>query len=163
MENGVKQVVTQTEYAAMRGITQGAVTRYKQRGLLALDAAGLVLVEESDARLDSALDPIHGGDRRSGKTDGNKVSYLEAKTSEAQARAVKATLEAELMAGALVRVDEVEAEAFAQARAAREALMALPDRMSPLLAAETDAAKIHVLLTDELRRVCEQLAGEEPA
>lgn len=153
----VFNAVSQSEYARRRGISEAMVSKYKSSGRLALDDSGRVLVTESDALLADVLDPLRGGNRTA--TAGqDKISYLEAKTEEARARAAKAGMEAELMAGSLVRVAEVEAEAFARARGAQELLMALPDRMSPLLAVESDPAKVHVLLTDELRRVCQAIA-----
>lgn len=155
---GQSEAVSQSEYARQRGISEAMVSKYKTSGRLVLDAYGRVLVQESDALLADVLDPLRGGNRN-GSAGQDKVSYLAAKTEEARARAAKASMEAELMAGSLVRVAEVEAQVFALARGAQEMLMALPDRMSPLLAVETDPAQVHVLLTDELRRVCQAIAG----
>mgnify|MGYP000041118051 CR=1 FL=1 len=154
---GQSEAVSQSEYARRRGISEAMVSKYKSSGCLALDSDGRVLVRESDVLLADVLDPLRGGNRNS-PAGQDKVSYLAAKTEEARARAAKASMEAELMAGSLVRVAEVEAEAFARARGAQELLMALPDRMSPLLAVESDPAKVHELLTDELRRVCQAIA-----
>lgn len=153
--------VPQKEYAQLRGISEAMVSKYKSAGRLVLDNQGFVLIEETDQLLTRTLDPLHGGDRSGKSGVPEKITYLEAKTEEARARATKATLEAEIMSGTLVRTAEVEAEAFARARGAQEVLMAIPDRMAPLLAAESDVAKIHALLSDELRRVCEAIAGEK--
>lgn len=149
--------LSQRDYAHRRGISEAMVSKYKSSGRLALDANGQVLVLESDALLADVLDPLRGGNRTA-PAGQEKISYLAAKTEEARARAAKAGMEAELMAGTLVRVAEVEAEAFARARGAQELLMALPDRLSPLLAVESDPAKVHALLTDELRRVCQAIS-----
>lgn len=153
--------VTQREYARLRGISEVQVSKYKSSGRLVLDTDGGVLVAESDRQLAEILDPLRGGDR-SKRAGSDRISYLEAKTDEARARAVKATLESELMAAKLVRVDEVEAEVFARARGAQELLMVLPDRLAPLFAAETNAATIHTMMTDELRRVCQAIAEATP-
>lgn len=153
--------VSQREYARMRGISEVQVSKYKNSGRLVLDTSGAVIVAASDHLLAEILDPLRGGDRtKRGGSD--RISYLEAKTDEARARAVKATLESELMAGELVRVEEVEAEIFARARGAQELLMALPDRLSPLFAAEANPATIHQMMTDELRRVCQAIAEATP-
>lgn len=63
--------------------------------------------------------------------------------------------------GQLVRRDEVRKAAFDKARIARNALLAIPDRLAPLVAAETDPTKVHALLAAELRRVCAELAAGE--
>ena len=53
--------------------------------------------------------------------------------------------------GELVPSDQVKAEAFACARAVRDALLGLADRLAPMLAATTDARECHRLLTEEHR------------
>lgn len=60
--------------------------------------------------------------------------------------------------GELVPAAEVRREAFALARAVRDALMGLPDRVAPLLAATADAAQCHRLLSEEIRVALRGLA-----
>jgi hypothetical protein len=61
-------------------------------------------------------------------------------------------------AGELVRVDEVRAEASRLALLVRDSLLNLPDRLAPVVAAESDPAAVHRLLDSELRRVLTSLA-----
>lgn len=159
-----KQYMTQSEYAAYRGVTTGYISHLRKKESLVFTSSGLVDVKATDALLANTLDPLQGGNRHSQhvRTDvPDKLSYMDAKTREANARAVKAEMEAELMARGLVRVDEVEAQAFACARGARDALMAIPDRLAPLIAAETDAARVHALMTAEFILVCQQIAKSD--
>jgi len=65
--------------------------------------------------------------------------------------AEKARLEALRGRDELVPADQVKAEAFACARAVRDALLGLADRLAPMLAATTDARECHRLLTEEHR------------
>lgn len=53
---------------------------------------------------------------------------------------------------------EMKAEAFACARAVRDALLSLADRLAPILAATTDARECHRLLTEEHRIALRGLA-----
>lgn len=62
-------------------------------------------------------------------------------------------------AGALVRRDHVDAEAFRCARQAQELLLALRDRLPPLLAAMSDEREIGDLLDTELRHVIATIAS----
>lgn len=62
-----------------------------------------------------------------------------------------ARLEVMQRRGELVPVVEVRAEAFNLARSIRDALLALPDRVAPMLAATSDTAQCHRLLGEELR------------
>lgn len=63
----------------------------------------------------------------------------------------------------LVNAREVELEAFARARQLRDALMAIPDRVTPILAAETDEHTVRQILDTELRTVLRTLSEMEPA
>lgn len=76
--------------------------------------------------------------------------------------AMRAKVEYELLSGSVVKADRVQAEAFALARAWRDAMLAVPGRLASLLAAETDPAKIEALLLDELRGVAESQSRAEP-
>ena len=60
--------------------------------------------------------------------------------------------------GELVPVAEVRKEAFSLARAVRDALSGMPDRLAPMLAATQDAAQCHRLLSEEIRVALRGLA-----
>jgi hypothetical protein len=57
----------------------------------------------------------------------------------------------------LVEVARVQREAFTAARAVRDALGNIPDRVSNQLAAESDPVVIHQTLTEEIRKALETL------
>ena len=156
--------MTRAEYARHRGVSAPTVTQFGHEGRLVETDDGLVDVAATDALLASSLDPLRGGDRtgkREQPAQGNAAAYLEAKTQRERAMAAKATLEAEQLAGRLVSVAEVEGAAFTAARQAQEALLAIPDRLASLLAAESEPAKVHDLLSEEIRRVVSAIAGDE--
>lgn len=84
----------------------------------------------------------------------------------AQARAVReayqarlAKLEYEERSGKLIATEQVNRSAFKVARAVRDGLMNLPDRLAAELAAESDAAAIHSRLAREIRDVLRELTG----
>jgi len=167
-----KPYMTRAEYARYRGVNQGQITKYGRQGLLVEGPDGRIDVAATDARLDAVLNPVHGGDRRAEQSveaahDGpGRIAYLEAKAEETRLKALARRLELEERAGRLVRADEVEAEAFARARQAQEAILALPDRLASQLAAETDEARVYALLEAEVRRIARELAASaavEPA
>lgn len=66
-----------------------------------------------------------------------------------------------------VSVADVRADAERIGAEAREAMLAIADRIAPRLAAESDPRACHALLTDEVRRVlnslADSLAGVAPA
>ena len=57
----------------------------------------------------------------------------------------------------MVEVSRVEREAFSAARAVRDALSNIPDRVSNQMAAESDPVVIHQTLTEEIRKALESL------
>jgi hypothetical protein len=56
-----------------------------------------------------------------------------------------------------VEVSRVQREAFSAARAVRDALGNIPDRVSNQMAAESDPVVIHQTLTEEIRKALETL------
>jgi hypothetical protein len=87
----------------------------------------------------------------------------------AAARAVRESYDARIrelefkrMSSTLVSVDEVRVAAFNTNRRARDLLLAIPDRVSAVVAGMTDAAEIHKVLSDEIRRVCDELSQPLP-
>jgi hypothetical protein len=95
--------------------------------------------------------------------DGQRVS---AAPSYAQSRAIReayqarlSKLEFEEKSGRLVEIEKVKAEAFKVARMVRDGLLNLPDRISHELAHETDPARAHKLLSDEIRMILTGLSG----
>jgi hypothetical protein len=60
--------------------------------------------------------------------------------------------------GEVVSQREVEAAAFERARAVRDALLGLADRLAPMLAATTDTRECHRLLSEEHRIALRGLA-----
>jgi len=75
------------------------------------------------------------------------------------AKANLAEMEEAQMRGALVSSQDAYDSTFDLARKAQEALVAIPDRLASILAAEGDAVKCHQLMEDEIRHVCEALAS----
>lgn len=65
--------------------------------------------------------------------------------------------------GALARVDDMRSTAHEVGRLVHNKLMELPERLSPLLAVETDPLRVHALLTSEIRGVLNALADRARA
>lgn len=83
-----------------------------------------------------------------------------------QARTAREVSEAELAAlavlekrGVLVHRETVRAEFARRLTGLREAMLQMPARLQSVLAAETDEAKVHDLLQDEIHAVLAGLAG----
>ena len=92
------------------------------------------------------------------KTDDEIPAYGESKAKREYFLAELAKLDVEEKKEQLVSVDEIKKSSFAKARAMREALTNLADRLSHQLAGEDDATVIHNLLSIEHREALENLA-----
>tara|TARA_R100000329_G_scaffold31442_1_gene28992 strand:+ start:69 stop:572 length:504 start_codon:yes stop_codon:yes gene_type:complete len=84
--------------------------------------------------------------------------FAESKAKREFYLAELAKLDVEEKKEQLVSVDEIKKSSFARARAMREALTNLADRLSHQLAGEDDATVIHNLLSIEHREALENLA-----
>ena len=92
------------------------------------------------------------------KTEDEIPAYGESKAKREYFLAELAKLDVEEKKEQLVSVDEIKKSSFAKARAMREALSNLADRLSHQLAGEDDATVIHNLLSIEHREALENLA-----
>ena len=77
-------------------------------------------------------------------------SFAEAQAEKERYKAKLAKLEYEEKIGKLVDRESVEREAFRVARVVRDAMLSIPDRLAALVTAETDQAKNHAVLTQEI-------------
>lgn len=70
-----------------------------------------------------------------------------------------ARIEYERAIGKLVDADAVKVSAFKTARAVRDGLLNIPDRIAADLAAESDRSRVHAMLSRELRDALRSLSG----
>ena len=84
-------------------------------------------------------------------------SFNESRAKSEHFRAELARLDLETKEQQLVEVARVQREAFTAARAVRDALGNIPDRVSNQFAAESDPVVIHQTLTEEIRKALETL------
>ncbi|MBI5677731.1 MAG: hypothetical protein HZC52_04410 [Planctomycetes bacterium] len=85
----------------------------------------------------------------------------------AKSRAIKEHFKAKLTEleflereGTLVPAKDVIDANFEKARQIRDQLLNIPARVSPIIAAERDAKKVHEILNNEIRQCLETLAGD---
>lgn len=84
---------------------------------------------------------------------------LEVRRGYLKVQAELAQLELEERRGTMVRANEVRVAIFKLARDAQAALLLIPNRITPMLAAETDPHAIRQMLTQEILQALEGLSG----
>ena len=77
-------------------------------------------------------------------------SYADSRAARELFLARLAKLEFEERSGKLVDADKVRAQTFALGRRLRDAILAMPDRLAPVLVGQSEPAVIHRLLTEDI-------------
>ncbi len=165
-------------YAKRRGVTPAAVRKAIKSGRIST-VNGKIDPEVADSQWRANTDETKPRNSVSGNPGGNGQSPALPSTptfagpgpalprtgSYAAARAARETFEARLReldlkvrTGKLISVDEVRIVAFNASRRARDLLLAIPDRISAVVAGLTEPSEVHRVLSEEIRRVCEELS-----
>jgi hypothetical protein len=159
------------EYARHRGCTPGAVRRAEKDGRITSavkrDEKGRFL--GIDYRLADQLwlqkmDPAVTGRnelRRSAEKDPH--GYLKARAKREDFQARQAELDYLRAIGELISASDQRQVSAHRYRAMRDALLNIPDRVASILAAERDPARVHLELTNEIKRVLHELSDEARA
>ena len=165
-------LMTKSEYAKHRGVSKSAVTKMVRLDRILLTDDGLVDQEISDLLLDQFSEsPLqnpkpapkpHANDLRNDFIDrmSTAETYAESRALLTKYKAELARLEIEETQGKLLDRSSVESTAFDTARRVRDSILNIPDRIAPVLAAETDQLEIRKILSDELRKSLEELSNE---
>lgn len=152
------------QYARHRGVSKEQVRKYIEGGKITARKVGRgyeIDAEQADRELDANRAPDRGG--RNGGPDelSGKVG-----ASYAQARAMRETYAARILqlefqekSGRLVDKNDLRLRLAKLHMAVRDSLRTIPDRVAPVLAAETDQTKIHALLLKEIGQALEGLQG----
>jgi hypothetical protein len=105
----------------------------------------------------AAVPPPKGTEDHGGAMPDKGPSYAKSRAIREAYMARLAKLEFDQKAGKVINADEARVAVFNIGRRARDMLLAVPDRVAPLVVGQDDAHEIHRLLMDEMRRVCVEL------
>lgn len=153
------------ELAQALGITVARVSQMKSQGRF--DGCFTVVRNRIEWDKDAAVkaytegNPLVSTSPTRKKSDELEIpSFNESRAKSEHFRAELARLDLEVKEQQLVEVARVQREAFTAARAVRDALGNIPDRVSNQLAAESDPVVIHQTLTEEIRKALETLTND---
>lgn len=158
-------LITQAEYARRRGVAKSAVNKAVKEGRIVLidglvdpDVADIQWQKNTRGRVDSGKSTTAGDDEAPAAPlhpdqPGHDGDYFKQRSRRERLEADLAERKLAELNGDLVRVAEVRAEMGKRIGQVRSNLLQIPARLAPLLAHETDQAKIHAMLDAELRTV----------
>jgi hypothetical protein len=89
---------------------------------------------------------------------GGALEYSRARAVRENYLARLAKIEYEERLGKLVSRDEMQVAAFNKFRTFRDGMLNIPDRVAAVIAAEADSAKVHAMLTTEIRKALLEFA-----
>jgi hypothetical protein len=157
-------LISQAEWARRHGFSKQYVGKLISQGKIKL-VNGMIDERTANAVLENQRDPSLPL-RRTG--DGtyeqrNEMHDLLVKTKLKneieRGKLLEAIVRSET--GELISAEKVRQAMFAKGRIIRDGMMNIPDRISSLLANENDAAKIHEILSKEIREVLTELSRDE--
>ena len=157
------ELITPAEYARRRKVSDVAVHKAVRRGRICLidgkiDPAVADIQWEANTR--KRVD-YHGREKtereKNNQAQGTSQLWKYREQREAAEAQLK-EIELEQALGNLIDADDARRVEFETARAVRDALLSLPDRLAPLLAAATSADECHRLLDVEIRAALTQVA-----
>lgn len=134
------------ELAEWLGCTDRAVRDYARRGVIAAAGRGRWPLRASVGAVVEHLRAQAAGRAGDGPLD---LAQERARLSRTQRE--KLEIDICQRRGELVEAAAVERDAYKTARATRDRLLNVPDRVATLIAAETDPAAVHTLLSTEIR------------
>lgn len=148
--------MTQAAFGELVGITQQSVSGLVSAGVLKPGAtAGAWLLAYCDRLRDQAAG-------RLGSTpDG--LDLVQERAMLARHQGGIAQLKLAELRGELIRVDAVRATWAGRIVSTRDALLQIPPRLAPVLAAENDLTRVTQLLEDEIRQALAELSGTSEA
>ncbi|HIJ94043.1 MAG: hypothetical protein QF511_00750 [Rhodospirillales bacterium] len=161
-------LVSQAEYARQRGVSRQYVGQMVAKGILKLTGSK-VDTDQADAALAAIREPVRPerrGEAPAAVPDAPALPrgdlptlLLKTRIKSEVERAKLLEIKARVEAGKYVDADDVRVAAFNKARVVRDGLLNIPDRLSAVLATESDPARVHELLAAEIRTALEELSG----
>jgi hypothetical protein len=158
-----------SDYAAHRGVSRVSVHNALNAGRIEKEPDGTIDVDKADAAWEQNTHPTR---RRKTKKDVARRTerpidspIVNSGPSFAQSRAIReaynarlAKLSYEEKSGSLVKIDLIKVAWFNTLRVLRDRILNMPDRMAPLLSAESDPKVIRDLLDKDLRQILSDAA-----
>jgi hypothetical protein len=174
------QTMTQAAYARRIGVDPSYIYRLKTRGLIQLNADGLVDALEADAAIAAHRNPakrlmrkgtpsndalvIHQGDfAKTGESDDEAPQnwqelYIRSRAIKERELARSAKMKADAEQGLLVDAAQVALDFAHVATLVRQKMEGIPSRLSAQLAAARSEAEVRRLLTTEIHHALTALA-----
>lgn len=161
-------LLTKSAYARRIEVSPQYVSKLIKQGKLVPEEDGRLDPVKADAQIKALRHPERDQFRTSMVPEADAEgqpqeygNYQKARTIQAAYKARLTQLEYEMLSGEVVKKAEVKTALFVAARTTRDSILAIPKRISALLAGESDRHKIEKLLRGELQQALTTLSEDE--
>jgi phage terminase Nu1 subunit (DNA packaging protein) len=157
-------LISQSEWARRQGFSKQYVSKLIKQGKIKL-VDGMIDETIANSALAKQRDPSLPLQRKSSGIREQRddihdlIARTKLKNEIERGKILEARAKAEI--GELISAEKVRNAMFAKGRIIRDGMMNIPDRVSSLLATVNDAAKIHEILSKEIREVLEELSRDD--
>ena len=163
-----KKKISLGEYAKLKGLDKETVARAARNGKISFVQSGQKKLVDPDIADREWLDNTDGSKTRPKEDDEDSEQETKGPSSGqtyAAARAAREAfaanlkqLEYEEKTKQLVKADDIKKAAFNCARIVRDQILGIPDRISHIVASETDPDKVYKTIQDALHQALEELS-----
>lgn len=150
-----KQTITGSELASLLGLSERRIQQLVKNDVITKEKRNAFVVERA------VQDYVNyqAGNNSGGYSKGE--NYQEEKARLTKLQADKAQLEVETMSGNLVKADDVSRHWYQIITDCKTRLLSVPSKAAPIVAAETEAGNVQVVIDDLMREALEELAMYE--
>lgn len=170
MADALPVLMSQAAYARYIGASRQYVQKLVKAGVIRIRKDKKLNRKQADAARLAAEDPAHAHRRTTTPPEGEPEQQGSAHGTYQQGRALEKAYKAKLVqlqyeveAGKLVDREQYGNAVYAMARATRNALRRIPDRVGAVLAADMDINSVKRRLLEEIDLALHQLADTELA
>ena len=154
-----------SEYARHRGCSPANITKAIARGKIT-PINGKIDPKKADADWEANSVRVKSSEATSNLAnnlapDTNAMSLSRIKAMHEGLRAKKTKLEVEMLEGSLIDAKAVKDASFKQARLVRDTLLSVPNRLSPVVANESDEHRVHEIIRDEIVSCLRAIDGSQ--
>ena len=163
-----EQYISIVEYARYRGLSQPRISELVKTGTInhkKIDRRKMIDWKLADEEYAKKVDVssrnfayLENEKLTKGKKSKGTPDIYSSKAVKEQYNAELAKLEYEQKSGMLLSTEEVKKEAFVLAKAVRNAILNVPQKIAAEIASEIDPHEVEVMLGRELREALEQLS-----
>ena len=156
--------VNQSDFSKIVGVTKQRISKSIQHGklsksLVMVDGKRMINLKIGLQEWAANIAPVQqiGGSKNMAKKTINQMNLSDLQLMQARYKTLTQKLDLDTKIKGLIPVEQIEKEYLYIARIVREVILAIPDRISAILAAETSERKVNNILTEKLHEALEGL------